>query len=328
MAMAIEIRCGCGKRYKVDDAMAGKRVRCKACGKVMRVEEVVELSADMLEEEQFVDLDAAVVPAPPPLPRARAAASQHPSSSASPASPPFVAIGAPEVPGPQMGSWSTMASNPALLRLRPLVYLKNHPGPLIVLGGWLLISTPYFFMKHSWIGWVIAILGIAWFWFQLYRMQRKLAYGCVNPAMVVGTNRVAIFTDLTTGGPTRPAIKVISAPLDRVKNQSVEVGTPMAVVALYAPGGDPDAWNDIDETLIQLATNRPEQIARIMASIPPDEWDAMARFLPYSDPARTGIYKCWKAGADQFTPQNPMTVWIVFAIFCITVMGFGIYKLL
>src|SRR5258706_111877 len=36
--MSIEFRCdGCGKAYKVGDALAGKKARCKACGAVMVV---------------------------------------------------------------------------------------------------------------------------------------------------------------------------------------------------------------------------------------------------------------------------------------------------
>src|SRR5437763_12751017 len=37
-SMAVEMQCGgCGKRYRVGDQLAGKKVKCKSCGHVMAV---------------------------------------------------------------------------------------------------------------------------------------------------------------------------------------------------------------------------------------------------------------------------------------------------
>src|SRR5690242_1740208 len=35
--MAINLACGCGKRLKVQDELAGKRARCPGCGDVMTI---------------------------------------------------------------------------------------------------------------------------------------------------------------------------------------------------------------------------------------------------------------------------------------------------
>ena len=42
--MPIDLQCGqCRKRYRVGDALAGKKVKCKACGFVMSVPTEEEL---------------------------------------------------------------------------------------------------------------------------------------------------------------------------------------------------------------------------------------------------------------------------------------------
>jgi hypothetical protein len=51
--MAIELSCGCGKRYQIPDEHAGKKTRCKACGAVHVVPEPV-MEAEVVEEDDEV----------------------------------------------------------------------------------------------------------------------------------------------------------------------------------------------------------------------------------------------------------------------------------
>lgn len=69
--MPINVTCSCGRRYRVADEAAGKRVRCRSCGKSIRVEVPAESFAESFDDwddweaddspfhERFqVDLDA------------------------------------------------------------------------------------------------------------------------------------------------------------------------------------------------------------------------------------------------------------------------------
>ncbi|HWE04739.1 MAG TPA: hypothetical protein VG326_20195 [Tepidisphaeraceae bacterium] len=61
--MSIEFNCqGCGKHYKVADAMAGKRAKCKGCG------QVVEVPTPVQEPLDVSGIDVDVVDVPPPTP--------------------------------------------------------------------------------------------------------------------------------------------------------------------------------------------------------------------------------------------------------------------
>jgi hypothetical protein len=70
----IEVTCECGKRFSVGDQFAGKRGRCKACGRVVTVpaahggtveaEPVEPISTDALHPSTFVDRPPDVIAAP------------------------------------------------------------------------------------------------------------------------------------------------------------------------------------------------------------------------------------------------------------------------
>src|SRR5262245_33210668 len=57
--MSIEFACGCGKKLKIADEHAGKKIKCPACKAVLTVpvpeEEPVE--CDVMEEEEPVECD-------------------------------------------------------------------------------------------------------------------------------------------------------------------------------------------------------------------------------------------------------------------------------
>lgn len=66
--MAIAFSCPCGKKLKVKEEMAGKRVRCPECQAVAHVPQL-EMEGDVLEEVQAPPAAvSARRPAPPPMP--------------------------------------------------------------------------------------------------------------------------------------------------------------------------------------------------------------------------------------------------------------------
>jgi DNA-directed RNA polymerase subunit RPC12/RpoP len=83
--MSIEFDCAaCGKHYKVADAMAGKRAKCKACGGVIQVP---ALDSGPVEVEPGEAEDASSPPPPPVKPppvAAKAPASFQTAESACP----------------------------------------------------------------------------------------------------------------------------------------------------------------------------------------------------------------------------------------------------
>ncbi len=73
--MPIELNCPeCGKSYKLQDALAGKKVRCKACSAVMVVPQTEGLDdfADLVDVDDVEDYDS-----PPPKARRRSTVSRR-----------------------------------------------------------------------------------------------------------------------------------------------------------------------------------------------------------------------------------------------------------
>src|SRR5882724_7462068 len=49
--MSISISCTCGKKYRVNETLAGKKIRCKACDEVLKVPR--EEADDAAESDEF-----------------------------------------------------------------------------------------------------------------------------------------------------------------------------------------------------------------------------------------------------------------------------------
>jgi PHP family Zn ribbon phosphoesterase len=64
--MSIEFNCEtCGKHYKVADAMAGKRAKCKGCGGIIQVPAEIEDPPEKAAVEDDVAIPAAAPPVKP-----------------------------------------------------------------------------------------------------------------------------------------------------------------------------------------------------------------------------------------------------------------------
>lgn len=313
--MPIDVTCSCGKSYKLDDKLAGKRVRCKVCrAEIVVPEDVVDGAA--LEQ----------LPAPPPpLPPATTAVAHHPIAAPTPVE--------PEVPYPDDRKWSSRASNPALLRFEAAPYFRNNLGSLagfVALGS---LSIPLLVRGSAWPGyWLFApapvVLAIAWLIYDIMKTSGKLAYGCVNPAIVVGEKpwRIAIYADLSKGGAHRPAIRVETINLKNIVGGPPQIGMPLATVSLYQSADESDAWTDFDPTLVQLATSKLPQAQRVVASIPAKDWDALANGMARVDVTRDGLYKLWISNKNvyklNFTPAAEWGIGVViwalfFLMFCV-----------
>ena len=90
--MPVAAVCTCGKKYQVDDSLAGKRVKCKACGNSFTIPAKPAAPAPLADADEFrlSPLEAPKsAPAPPPAaPIAAVAASPVKTSPATPAAKP------------------------------------------------------------------------------------------------------------------------------------------------------------------------------------------------------------------------------------------------
>ncbi|MFT3785735.1 MAG: PrsW family glutamic-type intramembrane protease [Tepidisphaeraceae bacterium] len=81
--MSIQFSCDCGKRYKLDDTLAGKKAKCKACGATLTVPmpeyEPDDSAAYDLAEEPVAPKPAPPRPAPAPTPTRSTSAARTPA---------------------------------------------------------------------------------------------------------------------------------------------------------------------------------------------------------------------------------------------------------
>lgn len=111
--MTIDFSCDCGKRYRVNEVMAGRTTRCKGCGRVVRVPELLK------EEETFDAVDEA------------------PASLAVDTAAPRIDPAVRKYLEPVHG---TVASNPGQLRVDVLHYFTCFPEGPIVYGATLVLG--------------------------------------------------------------------------------------------------------------------------------------------------------------------------------------------
>ena len=55
--MSISIACSCGKKYRVKDTLAGKKIRCSDCTELIRVP--AQVADEDAEFDEFADLQPA-----------------------------------------------------------------------------------------------------------------------------------------------------------------------------------------------------------------------------------------------------------------------------
>jgi len=96
--MSLTVQCTCGKTYQVDESLAGKRVKCKACGSALVVpqKQPAPVPADD-DEFRLAPFDTAPIAAAPTVANPRAAPS-------APAAPPAAAAAPKAAVGPVLAS--------------------------------------------------------------------------------------------------------------------------------------------------------------------------------------------------------------------------------
>lgn len=275
VGVSISLQCSCGKAYNVPDSYAGRSVKCQRCGNVFK--------AEAPPEEDFFS---------PPVEYGveDVAASAQQDWDPSLQQPSEYDRGS---------SWvvdqSTQASNSGRMKVDLGMYFSLHPSSLIVEIAAILIGVAVAGGTRKPILLFISAVGFMMLFKTVATVRAKFRSGDVNPAVVISKTLVAVFVDLTKGGGSRPAIKIIAAPISRMTGGPPQVGQYLAAVCLYSDGPG-DAWGDVDPAIVQCGVRNKAAIDRVMASISPREWKMLDTYLARVTDRRPGLYRLWRGG--------------------------------
>ncbi len=323
--MPIDFSCNCGKRFRVEDHLAGKRVRCKQCGHELLVPSI-EPEVTLLEEHDEIG----IVAEPPPSPRAPSRAASRPGpSQQQPQSVPASSGGLAD----WLAGWlhtGTYASNPARTHISFLRYNFCYPAYLIasLLGLAVEIAIGWY-RGYWWLALSVAAIALLSYLRDMFGEWHKLRLGDVNPALVISQRpwRIAVYADMSRIGSLRPAIWISNQPLGRMTDGPVQVGSRLATVATYRgiPEDAMEAWVDIDPTVLNCATNDVAEIRRVEASIPESDWAMLHQYLRRLPNHEPGLYKLWRGTANTYGSQSTRAV---ISLCVILGVGIGIYAVL
>ena len=129
------------------------------------------------------------------------------------------------------------------------------------------------------------------------RVKLRFKFGCVNPSRVVALSpfTLAVFTDLSPGPVEYLVIKIVRHPVPR--GTQYKLGDNCATVAMYSGSADGQHWEDFSPIMVDCATRHLDEIKRVAASIPTEEWSDLEEGLKaVPPPLKSGIYP-FKRGA-------------------------------
>ena len=304
--MAILAECGCGKRYRVKDELAGRKVRCKACGEAFAVPVIAEVVEPLMAESiptepvMATPVPSTSPPASPPPP----ATFPGPTSPAGGADV-FAAPVAEEADRQRMQqeldyarqASNSAASNPGMFRVSYLRWFKAFPKWVLIWHSLLIASLLMTIFVH----WAFAILVLFFAWaVRLYwhRVKYQFISGCVNPGQVVSLRPplVAVVTDLTKGGSDCLVAKVLQQPLAKMAGGMPSLGQRVATVAYYNEiNSELDHWDDFEPIVADCVTGNREDLSRVLASIDQESWQELQLGLTQiPSPPQPGLYRIYK----------------------------------
>jgi hypothetical protein len=190
---------------------------------------------------------------------------------------------------------TTRASNPGRLNVEWLVYHRCFPAGAIRLAvrltfAIIALAVAGGLLGHPWI--VLFWLPLLWVVVvYVVHVQEHFAHGDTNPAVVVGRNLVAVYTDLSTGRIAYPVVKVLHQPLARGAGGHPPLGARLAAVSLYGGFQGAVAWSDFFPVAVSCVTSDHAERDRLLASIPREQWDLLACGVTrLTSPPKPGLY--------------------------------------
>ncbi len=146
-----------------------------------------------------------------------------------------------------------------------------------------------------WAFWILAVivlvLDFAWW----MRTRMHFVGGCINPGKVVSVDPplIAVYTDLTKGGPRHPVVKILPHPLRRMARGPFREGQRIATIATYEPGDEEQPhWKDTYPIAVQCATSSRREIERVTESLDAEDWQTLdAALEEVPRPFEPGLYQ-------------------------------------
>ena len=187
------------------------------------------------------------------------------------------------------------ASNPCRLKVELLHFYKCVPTELMsfvvapLLIGGIIIATdkvpfPYFVAPAISVAVAIALLRFPFWLFQS---------GNVCPAIVIDAEQqlIAVFTDLTKGDDSYPAVFVTSAPLKKMTGGPFQRGNKICFATGYL-GGNSDSWEQIKGYPINCGTTSSKQIENRLKTLSDEDWlEAEQVIANLSKPYKKGLIR-------------------------------------
>lgn len=124
------------------------------------------------------------------------------------------------------------------------------------------------------------------------QVREQFLYGGVNPGVVVCTNPplVAVATNLGTDGNQHHVIKILTQPLERLKNGVPPVGTRLASIATYQGSRQNASWDDFHPVIIDCVTSNRADINGVFQSISTRDWQVLEVGIDYLRTKKPGLY--------------------------------------
>lgn len=191
----------------------------------------------------------------------------------------------------------TRASHPGGIRASRLRWLWHYPTWPLIWAGTLMIAVALAWFLH-WGFWILAGLLLIMNLLYWVRVREHFLQGCANPAIVVSLDPmlIAVFTDLSMGVGSYPAIKIVEKKLKRIAGQEPTVGTRVATVALYSASliDDKANWDDFDPRPVDCVTGNLADINRLLKGFSDKDWhDLQEGLKQVPKPFRSGLYRLW-----------------------------------
>jgi hypothetical protein len=297
----IKIHCPCGQKYAfnvepVNGRMNGA-VQCPACGA-----DGTEAANAQLALALGAAAGPASVPAagvlPPPLPQQWREGESLP--------PP----GHPSL----RGDMGTYATNPARIKVDWGRVPVTSPSALVFPLVLALASVLAALRIEPKLG-LIMMAATLWLAYREYReIVLRFFTGNLCPTVVIREEPclLASYSDLSMGdGPTRPAVRIWSAPLRKLSGEPPRLGTRLAAPALYLQPTKEGFWSGFDPDIPHRVTGDPAEIRRIRDSIPEEEWRALDECLAAIPDRKEGLYRLWGPRAGQPEKVTLWPLWLV-----------------
>ena len=104
----------------------------------------------------------------------------------------------------------------------------------------------------------------------------RFRYGCLNPAIVLDSSRVAVYTDLRMHPDIcAPAILILEQPLKQMTGAPAQPGQRLSTISIYQQGDSTQRWLTFSPVVTNCLTDQNDEIERTLQDLDHKEWDKL-----------------------------------------------------